>query len=198
MSDIVLIASRKDTNAMRRVYADLEEADFTIWVDEDLEQGTPEWEQTMRHAIKSAECVVVLLSPNATESQWVEEAISLARLNRQMIFAALIEGELRRATPLGLRVDQYADLRYDYDSEMEDFVQSINAFIEGWDQEEEDDYDEDDVEFDDEDDYDDGIDWDDWSDEDDDWEGGESSSLVREDDDVDVGRFASIDGEEEF
>lgn len=197
MSDIVLIASRKDTNAMRRVYDDLEEADFTVWVDEDLEQGSPEWEQSMRHAIKNTECIVVLLSPNAAESQWVEEAISYARLNRQMIFVALLEGELRRSTPLGLRVEQYADLRHDYDSEMEDFVQSINAFIEGWDQadEEEDDYDDD--EYDEEDDFDDGIDWDDWSDEDDDWDGGESS-FAREDEDVDVGRFASIDGEEEF
>ncbi len=196
MSDIVLIASRKDAIAMRKVYDDLEEADFTVWTDEDMEQGSPEWEQSLRHAIKNTECIVVLLSPNAAESQWVEEAVSYARLNRQMIFVALLDGELRRSTPLGLRVEQYADLRHDYDSEMEDFVQSINAFIEGWDlEEEEDEFDED--EFDEEDDYDDGIDWDDWSEDDEDWEGG-SDSVTREDEDVDVGRFASIDGDDDF
>lgn len=196
MSDIVLIASRKDAVAMRKVYDDLEEADFTVWTDEDMEQGTPEWEQSLRHAIKNTECVVVLLSPNAAESQWVEEAVSYARLNRQMMFVALLEGELRRSIPLGLRVEQYADLRYDYDSEMEDFVQTINAFIEGWDLEEDDDEFDDD-EYVDDDDYDDGIDWDDWSDEDDDWDSG-SDAQVREDEDVDVGRFASIDSDDDF
>lgn len=198
MSDIVLIASRKDARAMRKVYTDLEEADFTVWSDEDMDQGSPEWEQFIRHAIKNSECVVVLLSPNAAESQWVEESISYARLNRQMIFVALFEGELRRSTPLGLKVEQYADLRHDYDSEMEDFVQLINGFIEGWDLVEEDDDDfEDDDALDDDNSYDDGIDWDNWSDDDEEWDGGDAS-LSREDEDVDVGRFASIDGDDDF
>lgn len=195
MSDIVLIASHKDNRLMRRVYNDLEEADFSMWSDEDMEQGSAEWQQSIRHAIKNAECLVVLLSPHAAESQWVEEAISYARLNRQMMFVVLIEGELRRSTPLGLRVDKFADLRHDYDSEMEDLVQVLNAFIEGWDLDEDEELDDEDNV--DDDDVDDGIDWDDWDDDDDDWDKEESSSPKYEED-VDVGRFASIDGEEDY
>lgn len=111
MSDIYLNYSHADVDAAHQLYTALTEANFRVWVDNGMEPGSAEWRQAARQALKESSCMVVLLSPNAARSEPVEEIVGFARISRKPIFSALVAGELRRATPLGLKVEQYVDLR---------------------------------------------------------------------------------------
>jgi hypothetical protein len=144
MSDIYLNFSRADEEIARKIYEDLEDAEFDVWTDEDYEPGTPTWTTAMRTAIKEAECMIVVLSPNAAKSMPVEEAVSVARLNHLAIFSVLVEGELKRATPIGLRVDDFLDLRENYDTEIANLIENIETLLEVYDDEDSDFWDEED------------------------------------------------------
>ncbi len=139
MSDIVLLYSRVDDAMAQRVLDDLDDAEFDVWTEDDLPPGSAEWKQAMRNAIKSSEAIVLLLSPDATRSASLEEAIGMARLNKAVIFPVLVGGELRQSTPAGLRVDHFIDLRGDYDYGIDDLLDLLDDYFERWDEDDLDD-----------------------------------------------------------
>src|SRR5687768_10201610 len=105
MNDIYLNYSHSDTETARRIYEEFTAAHLKVWVDADYEPGSADWKQATRLALKASKCMVVLLSPNAARSEFVEEMVGYARLSHLPIFPVLVNGELRRATPLGLKVE---------------------------------------------------------------------------------------------
>lgn len=108
---VFLSYSRKDASTMRRLRADLRAEGFTVWTDESLTLGTPSWLEAVEHAIRTALCVIVLLTPDAKKSEWVERELSMAKLHRKQIIPLLSKGEERSALPLLLANAQYADIR---------------------------------------------------------------------------------------
>ena len=85
-----------------------------MWTDEDLEAGTPVWQAAIDEAIVQAHCMVVVLSPNAKQSKWVNIEITAADDNNLRIFPVLIDGDKSTAVPLLLRTTQLVDVRQDY------------------------------------------------------------------------------------
>jgi hypothetical protein len=68
--DIFLSYSRKDVETMHRVKRDLEAQGFRVWIDETgLPPGTPNWRRAIQKAIRTVRCLVVILSPDANDSQ---------------------------------------------------------------------------------------------------------------------------------
>jgi hypothetical protein len=65
---------------MRYVKSFLQAEGLFVWVDEKLEPGTADWQKSIEIAIKKAGCMVVILSPAATNSQWVGKEIYYATL----------------------------------------------------------------------------------------------------------------------
>ena len=64
---------------MRRVAEFLRKKGINVWVDnEKLVPGTPSWEVKIEKGIRTAEAVVVLLSPDSNASVWVRREISFA------------------------------------------------------------------------------------------------------------------------
>ena len=61
--DVFLSYSRKDLAAMRVVRDSLREAGLSVWTDEGLEPGTPNWKNAISEAVGQARAFVVLLSP---------------------------------------------------------------------------------------------------------------------------------------
>ena len=116
--DIFLSYSRKDARTMRRLYADLAAAGFTIWTDEDLTPGTPSWMTSIEAAIQAAGCVVVILTPDAKKSPWVERELTRAASFDIPIFPLLARGDERSAVPLLLSSHQWADIRKERDYRM--------------------------------------------------------------------------------
>jgi hypothetical protein len=132
MSDIYLNFSHADMEIARQVYDILTAANFHVWVDAEYNPGSAEWKQASRAALKNSGCMVVLLSPSAARSEWVEEMVGYARLSHITIFPILIAGELRRATPLGLKVDSYTDFRERKPEELKKLMDHVNHFLEAF------------------------------------------------------------------
>lgn len=116
--DIFLSYSRKDARTMRRLFADLKAAGFTIWTDEDLTPGTPSWVQAIENAIQTSGCMVVILTPEAKKSPWVERELTHASAYGIPIFPLLAKGDQKTSVPLILSSHQWADIRRERDYRM--------------------------------------------------------------------------------
>ncbi|MFN8467659.1 MAG: effector-associated domain EAD1-containing protein [Caldilineaceae bacterium] len=73
--DLFLSYSRKDNDAMHLVQESLRAAGLSVWTDEGLEPGTQSWKDAIAEAVKQAYALVVLLSPNSSQSTWVKNEV---------------------------------------------------------------------------------------------------------------------------
>lgn len=102
---------------MRRLSQDLKANGFDVWIDESgLPPGTPEWTAAIEDAIEDAFCAVVILSPDAKESEWVTREIRYADEQGRSVIPVLASGTARTAIPIELISTQYVDARRDYGS----------------------------------------------------------------------------------
>jgi hypothetical protein len=113
LSGHVLISySRRDEAVMRRVVMFLRNQGLTVWMDNDrLVPGTPIWEEEIEKAIKGAEAIVVLMSPDSKNSEWVRREISYADQYHKRIFPVLVRGDEDSSVTLRLITRQFVDLR---------------------------------------------------------------------------------------
>jgi len=125
---IFLSYSRKDTDVMQRVRDDLRAAGLTVWTDEELTPGTPSWKSSIERAIENSACLVVLMSPDAKGSQWIERELDYARAHDLPIFPALTRGSERDAIPFVLINVEWADLRSDYASGIRQLTSAVQKY----------------------------------------------------------------------
>ena len=64
MADIFLSYSRKDSEVMKQVNQHLTSRGFSVWTDEGLSVGTPDWQAAIEVEIEKAKGFVVILSPS--------------------------------------------------------------------------------------------------------------------------------------
>ena len=122
--------SREDTVKQRRIVRELRERGLNIWVDiENLTPGTPTWEREIEKAIRGSMGIIVLLSPESNNSEWVRREISFGEQHRKRIFPALIEGEEFASTPLRLANHQRVDLRTKFESGLDELALAIKEYI---------------------------------------------------------------------
>lgn len=116
-SEYIFISyARKDSDVLQVLQHFLSDHGIRCWTDESIEVGTPNWRRALDKAIREAISLIVLLSPDAANSQWVLEEIALAELVKRPIIPLLIKGEPADAIPLGLILAQYIDMRFDWDA----------------------------------------------------------------------------------
>jgi len=124
--------SRKDANAMKRVVSHLREQKIKAWVDdENLTPGTPAWEREIVKAIKAAFAVVVILSPDANESEWVLRELTLADNYKKRVFPVLVRGKQIDATPFRLIERQYVDLRNNENAGLIKLSLALRKYLDG-------------------------------------------------------------------
>lgn len=128
---IFLSYSRKDDEIMRRVREALKAKHLLVWVDEEgLNPGTRSWKKVIQRAIDDTGCVVVILSPDAKESEWVEAELDYAESQGKTIFPILARGNKQNAVPFGYTLAQWIDIvEKDYESEMDKLVKSIRKHL---------------------------------------------------------------------
>ena len=123
---VFLSYSRRDAETMHRVRDDLRAEGLIVWTDETgLEPGTPSWTKAIQQAIRVAGCMVVLLSPDAAESDWVDRETASAEELKLRIFPVLIRGEPQNAVPLRLKTHHRIDARRDLDGAIRQLVESV-------------------------------------------------------------------------
>lgn len=111
---VFLSYSRKDTEVMHRIRDGLREVGLDVWTDDTLEPGTSAWERAISAAIRSTECLVVILSPDAEQSTWVGRELAMAETLEKRIFPILVRGSERDAVPIRLMSHQWVDARNNY------------------------------------------------------------------------------------
>ena len=86
--------SRSDHVVMERVLRFLRKQGIKVWVDSEvLVPGTPTWRKGIEKAIIGSNAVIVLLSPGANNSIWVERELNFAETHEKRIFPLLIAGD---------------------------------------------------------------------------------------------------------
>lgn len=123
---IFISYSRRDDEVMRRVAFHLRDQGFKVWVDnEKLIPGTPAWEDAIEKAINSAFAVVVVLSPDSKNSEWVRREITYADQFNKRVFPVLVKGSEEESLPLRLVTRQFVDLRKDEGAGLKALVDAI-------------------------------------------------------------------------
>ena len=78
MQKLFISYSRKDIDFVRRLAGDLEKAKYDVWWDLSDLRGGDEWVTRIAAAIEASETVIVVLSPNSMQSQWVRKEYTQA------------------------------------------------------------------------------------------------------------------------
>lgn len=129
MADIFLSYSRTDSALMQRLRNDFQQAGLTVWTDQGLEPGTPSWQRAVEEAIEAARCAVVILSPDAKQSKWVEIEVSYAEDIGLRIFPVLARGDERTAVLFRLRATQRVDIRDNYQNVPARLVPALQRYL---------------------------------------------------------------------
>lgn len=112
MGDIFLSYSRDDSMMMEIIRDNLRKLSFNIWVDvEYLEPGTAHWSRAVKNAIQQVDGMVVLCSPAAESSEWVNREVYMAKAAGKPILPVLVRGTEFDSIPVDILGSQYIDLR---------------------------------------------------------------------------------------
>jgi Tol biopolymer transport system component len=122
--------SRDDATQQRRIIAELRARGVNVWVDiENLIPGSPAWEREIERAIRGASGMIVLLSPDSNNSEWVRREISFAEHNAKRIFPVLIFGDEDDSIPLRLSNHQRVDLRRNFKNGMDELADALRDHL---------------------------------------------------------------------
>lgn len=110
---VFLSYSRENEIAVGSICFMLEQSHIPYWVDKQkLLPGTPDWEESIRRAIQSAYCVVILCSPQSRKSQFVRAELSIAEYYNTSILPVWVEGDSWiDSVPMSLASTQHIDIR---------------------------------------------------------------------------------------
>jgi Tol biopolymer transport system component len=118
--------SRTDTSQKQNIVKQLRARGINLWVDiENLVPGTPAWEREIERAIRGAAGIIVLLSPESNNSEWVRREISFAEQNDKHLFPVLIRGDEDDSIPLRLSNHQRVDLRRNYETGLDELADAL-------------------------------------------------------------------------
>ena len=90
MQKIFISYSRKDIDFVRKLAGDLEKAGYDIWWDITDLRGGDDWVRGIPDAIKSSQFVLVVLTPDSTESAWVEKEYMQALSLRKKVIPIML------------------------------------------------------------------------------------------------------------
>ncbi len=93
MSHIFISYSKENIDFVRYLRALLEHEGFAVWVDEARLSPSARWWKSIEQNIDGCAAFVVVMSPDAAESDWVEREILLAEKLKRPIFPILLTGE---------------------------------------------------------------------------------------------------------
>ena len=94
MGHLFISYSRTDRGYAERLVTYLEAAGVDVWVDHgDIPPGS-RYRRTIEAAIDACDALLVLMTPAARESTWVENELDWAERHRKPIFTLLLEGQV--------------------------------------------------------------------------------------------------------
>lgn len=124
--------SRRDTDFVTRLRADLAGASIDVWLDtEDLVPGAPNWEQAIRDAINNAAAVILVASEDSRQSVYVQGELTLAKIRQRPVYPVWARGEAWiDCVPLDMVNYQYIDCRaHSYDQGQQTLIDTLHDLV---------------------------------------------------------------------
>lgn len=90
MDKIFISYSRKDIDFARKLAGDLEKAGYDVWWDITDLHGGDDWVRTLPAAIADSKYMIVVLTPNSVESEWVRKEYTQALNLRKKIIPIML------------------------------------------------------------------------------------------------------------
>jgi TIR domain len=122
MQHIFISYSHQDKDYAKRLVSEIEEQGIQIWFDERIDYGD-RWFQTIINAIRESVAIIVLMTPEAEASGWVQREILVAQRHNKPILPLLLKGNA---------FDILLDVQYinaiDYQLPPEDFYTKLKKF----------------------------------------------------------------------
>jgi hypothetical protein len=132
MAHIFISYSKLDIEFARHLRGMLEREGFDVWMDESDLAPSVHWWPNIERAIRSCGAFIIIMSPNAKESEWVEREILLAEnpKNDRPLFPILLAGEVWSR----LANIEYEDMTAGLDARLApDFIaglrRAVSAFV---------------------------------------------------------------------
>ena len=130
IGQVFLSYSRKDEEPMRLIAKSLRAQGIKVWVDnEKLIPGTPIWEDEVEKAIRDAVAIVVVLSPDSKNSEWVKREMTMADQHQKRVFPVLVRGDENTSISLRLINRQFVDLRTNQDAGLKSLSEALSYYI---------------------------------------------------------------------
>ncbi|MCB9450874.1 MAG: toll/interleukin-1 receptor domain-containing protein [Anaerolineaceae bacterium] len=126
MSHIFISYSKQNIDFVRYFRTLLEAAGFAVWVDEARLTPSVRWWKSIEQNIETCAAFIVVMSPDAAESDWVEREILLAENLKRPIYPVLLAG-----TPWSRLANlQYEDMRAGLHARLSpSFAQSLRVKV---------------------------------------------------------------------
>ncbi len=105
MSHVFISYSHDDQPYARALADDLLRRGFDVWIDDRIDFGD-RWFRVIVEAIRACAAFLVIMTPEAEQSEWVEREILLAQREKKPLFPVLLRGQ---EFPLLITI-QYADV----------------------------------------------------------------------------------------
>lgn len=94
MAHVFISYSKRDAAYARKLTARLLSEGFDVWIDDRSLRSSEDWWRSIVLALRSAAAVVVLISPEADASDWVQREITLAMKYEKPLFPLHLAGSL--------------------------------------------------------------------------------------------------------
>jgi len=106
MGEHVFISyAREDETYAVRLADELGTRRFEVWIDRDIRHGE-RWPERLEQAVRDCAALIVIMTPEAEGSEWVNNEVMLAMTTGKSIFPLLLRGQV--LTSIG--EIQYADV----------------------------------------------------------------------------------------
>ncbi len=127
MAHIFISYSKQDIEFTRYLRTLLEAEGYAVWVDEARLTPSARWWKAIEQNIETCSAFVIVMSPNAYESDWVEREILLAEKEKRPIIPVLLAGEAWSR----LANIQHVDMRGGLRAKLSDhFLNTLKSHVE--------------------------------------------------------------------
>jgi hypothetical protein len=92
MAHIFISYSHKDTEYAHKLADVLQSEGFDIWIDARLDYGS-QWPMEIQRQLDDCSAFILIMSPRAYQSEWVQSELSRAKRKNKPIFPLLLEGD---------------------------------------------------------------------------------------------------------
>ena len=107
MTQVFVSYSHKDNQYAHMLANHLRWHGVGVWIDKRIEYGS-KWTSEIEKGLNDSQAVIVIMSSNSKESEWVQNELVYAQGKKKVIYPFLLEGE---GPWLPLAVIQFIDVR---------------------------------------------------------------------------------------